>query len=138
MAQVNVIGRVTADLELKTSVNDRPYVRFDIAENIGSKESVRTQYLQVCAMGGDAERIVRARVKKGSLIWVSGSLELEVFTKKDGITNDKRLKVLLDNWGFVPVGSGRADNNALNNESPEMTAVETSATIDGDRDTLPE
>ena len=43
MAQVYVIGRVTADLELKTSVNDHPYVRFDIAENIGSKDHVRTQ-----------------------------------------------------------------------------------------------
>ena len=36
MAQVNVIGRITADLELKTSEKSNPYVRFDIAENIGS------------------------------------------------------------------------------------------------------
>lgn len=137
MAQVYVIGRVTADLELKTSIHERPYVRFDIAENIGSKDRVRTQYLQICAMGGDAERIVRARVKKGSLVWISGSLELEVFTKKDGITTDKRLKILLDNWGFVPVGAGRADNNAQNNDPPEM-AAESVAVIDGERDTLPE
>lgn len=137
MAQVYVIGWVTADLELKTSVNDRPYVRFDIAENIGGKDRVRTQYLQICAMGGDAERIVHARVKKGSLIWVSGSLELEVFTKKDGITTDKRLKVLLDNWGFVPVGASRVDNATQNIETPEMVA-ESTAVIDGERDILPE
>lgn len=137
MAQVYVIGRVTADLELKTSLNDHPYVRFDIAENIGSKDRIRTQYFQICAMGGDAERIVHARVKKGSLIWVSGSLELEVFTKKDGITTDKRLKVLLDNWGFVPVGTSRANNFAQNLEPPEI-AAEFSAIIDGERDTLPE
>ena len=92
MAQTYVIGRVTADLELKTSINKHPYVRFDIAENIGSKEHRRTQYLQICAMGDDAERLVRARVKKGSLIWVSGSLELEVYTRRDGVTTDKRLK----------------------------------------------
>lgn len=67
MAQVYVIGRVTADLELKTSLNDHPYVRFDIAENIGSKDRIRTQYFQICAMGGDAERIVHARVKKAVL-----------------------------------------------------------------------
>ena len=91
MAQTYVIGRVTADLELKTSINKHPYVRFDIAENIGSKEHRRTQYLQICAMGDDAERLVRARVKKGSLIWVSGSLELEVYTRRDGVTTDKRL-----------------------------------------------
>lgn len=137
MAQVYVIGRVTADLELKTSVNDRPYVRFDIAENIGGKDRVRTQYFQICAIGGDAERIVHAQVMKGSLIWVSGSLELEVFTKKDGITTDKRLKVLLDNWGFVPGRASRADNTALNNEPPEV-AAESEVVIDGERDNLPE
>lgn len=49
MAQVNVIGRITADLELKTSEKSNPYVRFDIAENIGSRQALHTQYFQVCA-----------------------------------------------------------------------------------------
>lgn len=49
MAQVNVIGRITADLELKTSEKSNPYVRFDIAENIGSRQTLHTQYFQVCA-----------------------------------------------------------------------------------------
>lgn len=40
MAQVNVIGRITADLELKTSEKSNPYVRFDIAENIGSRQAL--------------------------------------------------------------------------------------------------
>ena len=40
MAQVNVIGRITADLELKTSEKSNPYVRFDIAENIGSRPNI--------------------------------------------------------------------------------------------------
>ena len=35
MAQVFVIGRITADLEPKTSEKNNLYVRFDIAENIG-------------------------------------------------------------------------------------------------------
>ncbi len=43
MAQVNVIGRITADLELKTSEKSNPYVRFDIAENIGSRQALHWQ-----------------------------------------------------------------------------------------------
>lgn len=101
MAQTIVIGRITADLEMKTSANGNPYVRFDLVENIGSKENSRPQYFQICAWSDDAKRIVKARAKRGSLIWVSGSLELETFTKRDGITTDKRLKILLDNWGFI-------------------------------------
>lgn len=135
MAQTYVIGRVTADLELKTSINKHPYVRFDIAETIGTKEHSRTQYLQICAMGDDAKRLVRARVKKGSFIWISGSLELEIFTRRDGVTTDKRLKVLLDNWGFVPVGNPKASQRASEQSSSEIFAA--SVEIDGDREPLP-
>lgn len=89
MAQANVIGRITADLELKTSEKSNPYVRFDIAENIGSRQALHTQYFQVCAWGEDAIRLMKAHAKKGSLIWVTGSLELEPYTKRDGISMNK-------------------------------------------------
>lgn len=42
MAQVYVIGRITADLEMKTSSNGNTYVRFDIAETIGNKDQTRS------------------------------------------------------------------------------------------------
>ena len=136
MAQVYVIGRVTADPELKTSVNKHPYMRFDIAENIGSRDRMRTQYYQVCAMDGHAQRIAKAYVKKGCLLWISGSLELEVYTKRDGVTTDKRMKIMLDNWGFVPIRT-RA-NQALSEQSHDKATTEAVVVIDGDRDSLPE
>lgn len=81
MAQIHVIGRITADLELKTSERNNPYVCFDIAENIGSRQNLHTQYFQICAWGEDANRLMRACAKKGSLIWVTGSLELEPYQR---------------------------------------------------------
>lgn len=137
MAQVNVIGRITADLELRTSEKNNPYVRFDIAENVGSRQNLHTQYFQICAWGEDANRLMRARAKKGSLIWVSGSLELEPYTKRDGVTIDKRMKILLDNWGFVPVGGAKTSKESLAQESPEVLPQQSYEGIDGDRDTLP-
>ena len=136
MAQIHVIGRITADLELKTSERNNPYVRFDIAENIGSRQNLHTQYFQICAWGEDANRLMRARAKKGSLIWVTGSLELEPYTKRDGVTIDKRMKVLLDNWGFIPVG-GAKDSKEVPAPDPEMTSHSKAEVIDGDRDSLP-
>lgn len=133
MAQVYVIGRVTADFEKKISANQNPYVRFDLAENIGNKEERRTQYFQICAMGGDAERLTRARVKKGSLLWISGSLEMETFTKRDG-SPEKRLKILLDNWGFVPINMTKETGD----HSREQTLSGKVMAIDGERDPLPE
>ncbi|MBQ2858002.1 MAG: single-stranded DNA-binding protein [Bacteroidaceae bacterium] len=137
MAQVYVIGRITNELELKHGQNENSYVRFSFAENIGSKDRARTQYYQVWAWGEDAERLIKAGVKKGSLIFIAGAIELETYTKQDGFTVDKRLKVSLNDWGFVPFGNGRA-NNSLHNKRSSADAPLRTATINGDKDTLPE
>ena len=137
MAQVNVIGRITADLELKTSEKSNPYVRFDIAENIGSRQALHTQYFQVCAWGEDANRLMKAQAKKGSLIWVTGSLELEPYTKRDGISIDKRMKILLDNWGFVPVGRAGSSKQEPTPPESKIPPKQEYDGIDGERDALP-
>lgn len=137
MAQVYVIGRITADLELKTSEKNNSYVRFDIAENIGSRQNLHTQYFQICAWSEDANRLIKARAKKGSLIWVTGSLELEPYTKRDGVTVDKRMKILLDNWGFVPVGGAKTSKEGQAQTTSEVPSQQDYEGIDGDRDTLP-
>lgn len=65
MAQAYVIGRVTEDLEFKVSTNHHPYVRFTVAETIGSGRQVRTQYLQICAFGTVVERLKQCSCKEG-------------------------------------------------------------------------
>jgi single-stranded DNA-binding protein len=142
MSQIHTIGRVTADFELQTSINDVPYVRFSLAERLGYGERARTQYLQVWAWREDAERLMKYKVKKGSLLWVSGSLELETFQKRDAKTKDRRLKVTLDNWGFVP--GGKASAPPPDTEAPHVSTSPDDAEqatpdgeIDGDREPLP-
>lgn len=78
-----------------------------------------------------------AGADKGSLIWVSGSLELETFTKRDGITTDKRLKILLDNWGFIPAHASKERPRSAEQTSPEPPAPPKASEIDGDREPLP-
>lgn len=142
MSQVYTIGRVTADFELQYSANHNPYVRFSLAETLGYGETARTQYLQVWAWAEDAKRLLKRKVKKGSHIWVSGSLELEEFQKRDQST-DKRLKITLDNWDFVSHGKAKADHedrsSTSENSSPDNSTDQPSAVgeIDGDRDQLP-
>ena len=136
MAQIHVIGRITADLELKYSQSKNPYVRFNLAENIGSKERARVQYYQVWAWNEDATRLLNSKVRKGSLVCISGTLELEIYTKQDGFTTDKRMKVLLNNWDFIPVGNRRSMDAAaqLDLAADSPTAL---GGIDGDREPLP-
>ena len=133
------VGRVTSDLEMKTSVNQNCYVRFDLVENVWISGTMRTQYLQVWAWGEDAKRLIKSKVGKGSLIWVSGSLILEEYKKQDGITTDKRLKVILDNWGYI--NAGKPGNDTASGDEAEQhnpSDMYPDGEIDGDRDNLPE
>ncbi len=135
------IGHVTADLELQTSTNGVPYVRFSLAETLGYGETARTQFLQVWAWREDAARLIKRKVKKGSLIWVSGSLEMESYQKRDGQTTDKRLKVTLDNWDYVSGGKATAGRTDMvvphEGPSPDTSQALSDGEIDGDREHLP-
>ena len=136
MAQVEIIGRVTADIELQTSQNKNPFVRFSIAETIGYGNKSRTQYADVWAWGQFANQLVRRKVHKGSLIRVNGSLELERFLKLDGVTTDKRLKVKLESWGYID--SGKPDNDTQPDSEPKTPPKVSADIIDGEREPLPE
>lgn len=140
MSQLFAVGRVTADLELKTSAKNNPYLRFSLAEQIGHGEGAHTQYIQVWAWGAQAHQLIRSSVGRGSLLWVSGSLELEEYTKKDGVTRDKQLKLKLKDWGFSPT-NGRRAQSAGTTESENTVprgGPGTAGVIDGERDALPE
>lgn len=135
MAQIYVIGRITSDIEVKSSQKGNDYVRFDIAENIGSKDRSRTQYFQVWAFNENARKLIASKTKKGSLVAVSGSVELETYTKQDGLTIDKRLKIYLNDWKFVNIKNEKGKAKNLPEASPENT--HTIECIDGERDDLP-
>ena len=131
MAKLMCIGRVTADLELRESARKEPYVRFSLAENLGYGETARTQYFQVWAWGHIAKNLVKRKVRKGSLIWVSGSLELEEYTRNDGETHDKRLKLKLKDWGAVP-------GQQAQHRSGQDQSIPPPDIVDGEREDLPE
>ena len=132
MSQLYCAGRVMSELELKTSAKNVPYLCFPIAERVGYGSSAHTQYISVWAWGAMARQLVSEGVGKGSALWVSGSLELEEYTKKDGVTHDKRLKLKLKDWGFTPAGQRqeRRPGQAKDLPPPE--------TVDGERENLPE
>ena len=123
MAQIFVFGRVTADLKLKESQKNTPYVCFDLAEHIGYGSSQRTLFYQVWAWGDDALRLIRIGVKQNSMLWLTGSQEL------------------VDNCGYIPrwqTKQNGADLPKKPETSPDMTAPPTMEVLDGEREALPE
>ena len=118
MGQLNTIGWVSSDLIRMVSKNQNPFIRFSLGEHIGYGANARTQYYQVWASGDLMRQLMKANVRKGSLIWVSGSLEQEEYTKKDGVTRDKRLNLTLKDWNYVP-----STGNNGNSPSRKQDAV---------------
>lgn len=136
MSQLFAMGRVTTDLELKTSTNGNKYTQFSLMERINFGENARNQFIQVWAWGNLAQQLIQLGVKTGSLVWVSGSLELEDYVKKDGKTRDKRLKLKLKDWGFVP--RDKITKKQKGTSTSHDAAFDKVGVIDGDRETLPE
>lgn len=137
MSQLFTTGRVITDLELKSSAQQNLYLYFTLVERIGYGDSARAQYIHVWAWGYLAEKLKRAKVRKGSNIWVAGSLELEDYARKDGSGADKQLKLKLTDWGFVPKESDRPQKKEKGAQPSNDTAHK-AGVIDGERETLPE
>ena len=134
MAKASLIGLITQGPELQHSAKGEPYVRFSVAEYVGFGLQRHTQVVDVWAWGYMAQRLAKCTLSNGDFIFLSGTLELEEFTKKDGITKDKRLKLRLDDW--APVPQKRETVRPVQNET-EVFPV-TAEQIDGDREELPE
>ena len=84
------------ELTPKESQSKQPYVCFDLMERSGGEHP---NFYQVWARGDQAARLTRLKVKKGSMIWLTGSQKLVDVRQKDGATV-KKLKVWLTDLAF--------------------------------------
>ena len=132
MSKVTATGRVISDPVLKVSVKKTPYITFTLMERIGLEQYSRLQYLQVWAWGDLAVQMSEAGVKRSSWLRINGYLELADYVKPDGVTRDKKLKVRLTDWNFLPKDQSTTGPN------PGDAAAENVAVIHGDREKLPE
>ena len=137
MAQIYVFGHVEEDLVVKTSQKNSPYVCFTFKEQTGKG---RTQSYQVWAWNADVSRLVKLGVKKGSLLWLTGTMQLVDCTEDHGKVKTKVMKVFLTNWGYLPGKYPRQNEADAENDPgpiPDPPALPMEV-MDGDREALPE
>ena len=119
---VIIMGRLTADVELKTTPSGLSVVNFTVAveRNYKSGEERQTDFIQCVAWRGTADFVSRY-FKKGQMIAVQGSLQVRNYEDKDG---NKRTAydVVAENVSFC--GSKgentepKAETQAQKNPSP--------------------
>lgn len=84
MNSVILMGRLTADPELRTTNNGLNYCRFTVAVDRYSKgEDKKTDFINCVAWRQTAEFIERY-FSKGKMIAVQGSIQTGSYTNKDG------------------------------------------------------
>lgn len=117
MNNVILMGRLTADPEIRTTNNGLNYCRFSVAVDRYSKgEEKKTDFINCVAWRQTAEFISRY-FTKGKMIAVQGSIQTGSFTNKDGAkvyTTD----VLVDKAHFC------GDKGSVTNQSAAASAVD--------------
>jgi single-strand DNA-binding protein len=83
MNNVTIVGRITKDLELRTTNNEKSVCEFTLAVN--RKGSEGTDFITCVVWNKPAENLVKYQ-GKGSLIAVSGSLRVEKYQDKEDKT----------------------------------------------------
>ena len=116
MADLNVwavTGRLTKDAEFRTVATGKQLLTCDIAVNTGWGEYKKTTFARVQQWGERGKNLVQY-LKKGKLVAVSGSLSVNVWTRKDGV---EQQQLVLDATGIQLLSSGREEASAPQEES---------------------
>lgn len=97
--KVILMGRLTADPELKQTANGVSVVQFTVAVNRAySKDEQKTDFLDCTAFNKKAEFLSKY-FRKGSSVIVFGNIQVESFTDKDG-NKRKSTRIIVDEVQF--------------------------------------
>ena len=117
MNKVELLGRMTKDIELKKGKNDNIYGVFTLA--IPRKENKEiTDFIDCIAFGKLAETI-KTYTEKGNRLIVTGSIHFDKYQDKDG-NNKTSINVIVDDFFFVDFKAIKKDNKQddIPNELP--------------------
>lgn len=107
MNKVNLIGRLGHDVDLRYTPDQLAVARFSIAVNRPGKDK-GTDWLDCVSFGRQAETISKF-FKKGSLIGVSGRVQVDSY-EKDGI-NRRKWEIRLDTYDGFTFCDGRKETD---------------------------
>ena len=108
MNQVNLLGRLTKDPELKYGASGTAFCKFTLAVNRAFKKD-ETDFINCTAFGKAAETIAEY-VRKGDQFAVTGRIQVDTF-EKDG---EKRYStgVMVDGFTFISKAKADGSSNA--------------------------
>ena len=97
MIEATITGNVGKAPEFQISKSGKPMTRFSVASTSKHGDQERTTWVDVTCFDEQAE-VVSESVQKGDRVIVTGRLELEQYTKKDG-TPGSSLRMIASDVG---------------------------------------
>ena len=126
MTSITIICRPTRDPELKSSPSGVIFTTLDVAVTKGFGDKEHPNYFRAYCKNDMAQRVINAGVKKGSLIYITGDLDIRPFTRKDGSTGTANEITVFD-WGYVNTGKPKSDDNSQTQNGTPAAAQNISA-----------
>ena len=127
MNRVDLIGRFTANPELRYTTNNKAYTRFSIAVNRNRKDengNREADFISCVAWEGTAETICKY-FEKGNRIGISGRIQTGSYDAQDG-TKRYTTDVVVDNFTFIGSGSGANTSDIDNGPSNDIATTDIS------------
>ncbi|EXU60045.1 single-stranded DNA-binding protein [Mycoplasma mycoides] len=117
MNRVNLVGRITRDLELRVAKNGSKFVFFTVAVSEFSTKEEKTNYIPCSAFDRTAENMVKY-LSKGSLISVEGRITTRNNQTPDG-KFETIVNVLAERVNFLEPSKNR--NNMTTEQNDNFT-----------------
>lgn len=95
--RITIMGRLTREPEIRRTESGKPVANFTVAVE-RDRDREQADFVDVVAWNGTAE-FVGKFFKKGSMIIVSGRLQMRKYEAKDG-TNRTAYEIVADNVYF--------------------------------------
>ena len=97
MNNITLHGTVGKDPELRYSKGGNAVLTFAVADNYGKDDKKKTTWWDIIVFGKLAENVANT-IAKGTSVIITGRLEQEEYTKKDGTKGTAR-KLIADEVG---------------------------------------
>jgi single-strand DNA-binding protein len=106
---ISFVGRLGRDGDFK-KVGEHDLLELAVANSIGFGEKKKTNWFR-CKIWGKQATSLQPHMVKGKEVFITGQLELEEYTKKDG-TNGAAMNVKVNNLDFCGSQKGEGQQSA--------------------------
>jgi len=110
MFKATGVGRVVRTPEVQESKGTK-YANITLAVDPPYGKDLKTLFLKTTLFNEAAERIVKAGVKQGSLLQISGDIAVKEYEKNEGGKGQEMQLLNLD-WSYIPGSKKAADDSA--------------------------